>query len=179
MTKTTLVLGFVFGFLCFAVGYFAGRQHLRYQLRQEVHAAIGQPFSAEYSEAAKLADEAWAYGCLLSVNTSEVEYSQAHPSGFSPDLLSLGGKAATVNEPGSIDEMLIPAGLSGQEIKRGYKFTYVPGPAVSGVIKTYSLRADPSEAGVTGDKHFYTDQTGVTRFNEIREAGPDDPPVPH
>jgi len=181
MDRKTLLLGLVFGFLCLAVGYFVGREHLRYQFEHEIQAAIRQSFTAspsEYSEAAKVADQVWAYGCLLSVNTSEVEYSQTHKTGFSPDLQSLGGKAATINEPGSIDELLQPRSPDGQDVKRGYKFAYVPGPVVSGIIKAYTVRADPTQPGVSGDKYYYTDQTGVVRFNKEGEAGPNDSPVP-
>lgn len=126
------------------------------------------------------AQQASTVGSLRTINTSEITYSSTYTTGFSSDLQSLGGPVEwkpdstaklPANAAGFIDEKL----ASGT--KSGYRFTYVPGPVVSGVVKTYSLRADPMDQGISGVYHYYTDQTGVIRVNERQQAGANDPPL--
>jgi len=62
------------------------------------------------------------------------------------------GSLANLSASGYIDSVL----ASGT--KSGYAFTY------SGATNTWNVSAVPSTAGTTGDRGFFTDQTGVIRF---------------
>lgn len=62
----------------------------------------------------------------------------------------------------------------------------LPEPEVLGYVVTlssdggqvsWSASASPVDAGVTGDRHFYVDQTGVIRESNSGAAGPTSPPV--
>ncbi len=56
-------------------------------------------------------------------------------------------------------------------IKQGYTFT------LAGGGDNFICNADPSEPGVSGNRYFYTDASGVIRFNTGGAAGPGDPPI--
>jgi type IV pilus assembly protein PilA len=105
------------------------------------------------------ANEASAVGSLRTVNTSCVEYSTTYGIGYPGSLGALGGTGtATSASAGLIDSVL--AGGT----KSGYSFAYHPGTADSaGSIDTYTLTATPVVAGTTGQRMFFTDQSGVIR----------------
>ena len=115
------------------------------------------------------ANEASAVGSLRTVNTACVTYSSTYgvgfPAGAGLPLLGPpagGGNVATVNNADLIDSVL--AGGS----KSGYNFVYVPGAptaTVPPVIPTYIVNADAVTQNVTGQRHFFTDQSGVIRFD--------------
>lgn len=56
--------------------------------------------------------------------------------------------------------------------KKGYSFSYSSGGPVS-----FTLNAAPAFPGRTGERYFYTDETGVLTFNKNGVAGPNDTPV--
>src|SRR5713101_7863694 len=104
------------------------------------------------------ANEASAVASIRTIVTSEIVYSTTYTVGYSANLASL------------IDPLL----ASGT--KSGYFFTYTP-IAGGGVNNTYSLNADPVNAGLSGQRHFYTDDTDVLRVNVTAVASPSDPPL--
>jgi hypothetical protein len=61
--------------------------------------------------------------------------------------------------------------------KSGYTFTYVAAAAVGGVIYSYTVNADPITPGTSGQRYFFTDQTGVVRFNVSAKASVTDQPI--
>jgi len=108
------------------------------------------------------ANEASAVSSIHAINTAQVTYSSVNPTiGFSALLSDLGPAVG-----GYIDANLA-AGLKG-----GYIFTYVAGAGPP--FLQYTLNADPSTRGVTGQRSFYSDQSNVTRYNEAAAAGPGD-----
>jgi len=109
------------------------------------------------------ANEASAVGSMRTINTAEVTYSTAC-GGFSPTLLALGPPLAACATADLIDSVLA-AGT-----KSGYIFTYTPGAAVAGVIPTYAVNADPVTPGTTGQRHFFSDQSGVVRADPAAAA---------
>jgi type IV pilus assembly protein PilA len=118
-----------------------------------------------------MANEAAAVQNSRNITTAEVVYSTTYGIGFSPNLTSLTGSSAVVdqNNAGLIDSVLA-AGA-----KSGYSFTYsVLTQDALGHVTGYSLNADPLTTS-TGTRHFYTDQTSVIRANETTTAGPSDP----
>ena len=48
--------------------------------------------------------------------------------------------------------------------KSGYKFTYNSVADATGLKNTYSINAVPGVIGTTGQRGFYSDQTGVIRY---------------
>jgi len=111
------------------------------------------------------ANESSAVGSMRTINTAEVSYVTAYPNqGFSADLPSLGGAApclvATTAAACLIDNTLALATGAGTA-KSGYWFGYAPAGAPP---TTYTMNGLPSLAGSTGQRGFFTDQTGVIRY---------------
>ena len=114
------------------------------------------------------ANESSAVGSLRTINTAEIIYATAYPnSGFSPTLAALGGTApcstASVTAACLIDNTLANA-TSATSAKSGYYFTYTAGAAAGGVVSTYTNSGLPVTAGTTGQRGFFTDQSGVIRY---------------
>ena len=62
--------------------------------------------------------------------------------------------------------------------KSGYLFSYAAGQRDSrGNVASYKIYADPVTAGTTGNRHFFTDQSGVIRVESDRPANEHSPPV--
>jgi type IV pilus assembly protein PilA len=136
-------------------------------------AAIAIP---NYVRAKERANESAAVANLRNIGTADVVYSTTYGINFAGSLDALGGNPAT---PSSSSAALIDSVLStAPYIKSGYQYTYVVTATDSnGYAQAYSINADPTIAGTTGDKHFYTDQTAVIRYNTTTAAGPTDPPI--
>jgi len=115
------------------------------------------------------ANESSSVGSLRSINTAEVAYATNYPNtGFSPDMASLGGAptpcatAATTTAACLIDNVLATA-ISIGTAKSGYYFTYAA--TTAGTLQTaYTLLGTPANAGTTGQRNFFTDQSGVIRY---------------
>ena|SRR6202451_4029269 len=107
------------------------------------------------------ANEASAVGSLRTINTSCVEYSTTYGVGYPGSLGALGGTGtATSASAGLIDSVLAGG------VKSGFTFVYTAATADSaGSIDTYTITATPVVAGTTGQRMFFTDQSGVIRAN--------------
>ena len=127
------------------------------------------------------ANESSAVGSLRTINTSEVTYSSTYPTvGFSADLKSLGGAApcAAANSTTAclIDNVLANA-VPGGTPKSGYNFAYTP-TAGGTVNVAYAIVSDAAQQNQTGQRSFYTDQSGVIRAKSVGPgAGPTDAPL--
>ena len=111
------------------------------------------------------ANEASAVGSIRTINTGLVTYAAGCPNlGFAATLPELNTGALCASGTGIIDAVL-SAGT-----KSGYGFTYAAGAAVNGVVNTYTVAADPSTRGTTGQRSFFSDQTGVIRYNQAAAA---------
>src|SRR5712692_4165546 len=53
----------------------------------------------------------------------------------------------------------------------------VPSAGAGGVVNTYTITADPTSRGNTGQRGFFTDQTFVIRANSTGTASATDPPI--
>ena len=136
--------------------------------------------SAFIANSQTAANQASAVGSLRIINVAAKTYAQTYNRGFPPALAALGppipetSNASPVSSEkgtGLIDDVLAMG------TKLNYRFTYVAGPVDSrGKIQTYTVRADPTEPGKTGKRHYFTDQTGVIRFEEKKEADQNSPP---
>jgi type IV pilus assembly protein PilA len=111
------------------------------------------------------AHEASALASIKTIHESEMIYSGMHPDlGYTQDLATLGGTAQGGGEQ-TIDNNL----ASGR--RSGYTFTYTPGEKVNGAIRSYVITAVPDQIGTTGQRRFYSDESGEIHYNG---AGPAD-----
>ena len=109
------------------------------------------------------ANEASAVGSLRTLNTAQITYNVTYPqTGFASSLTALGpitgGGSASSSSAGLIDAQL--AGTSGTtSTKSGYNFTITPGTGTP--TPDYEFHNQPQTAGVTGQRGFCTDPSGV------------------
>jgi Tfp pilus assembly protein PilE len=62
--------------------------------------------------------------------------------------------------------------------KSGYAFTFTSAAgAGSALLTTYTVKADPVTPGTTGQRHFFTDQTGVIRADTAAAATATSTPI--
>jgi len=108
------------------------------------------------------ANESSAVGSTRTINTGEVTYAAGCPSiGYSSTLAEIsptGGANCAVGK-GIIDSVL------GAGAKSGYTFTYAAAPDATGLINTYTQTNVPGVIGTTGQRGFFSDQTGVIRYS--------------
>jgi prepilin-type N-terminal cleavage/methylation domain-containing protein len=107
------------------------------------------------------ANETAAVETMRTLNESILLYSNSY-GGF-PHALSDMGPAAGGTGATSAGADLIDVTLA-SGVKSGYKFTYAPvvvDPA--GNVQSYSITATPVVAGSTGQRSFFTDQSGTIR----------------
>jgi branched-subunit amino acid transport protein len=130
------------------------------------------------------ANEASATATLRTLNTAEVTYAATYHRGFSGDLMSLGapgdGQQPSADAAGLVDPVLAGAlnGTVRTFTKIGYAFLYSPGPAnPSSVVTEYTISADPITRGSSGQRSFFTDNSGVVRANATGSASAKDDPI--
>jgi type IV pilus assembly protein PilA len=111
------------------------------------------------------ANEASAVGSIRTINTANVTYFSTYGTGFPAALANLAPANPATPAAADLIDQVLAAGT-----KSGYIFAYVPGAIVGLVIPTYTLNGDPLNVGTTGQRHFFTDQSGVIRFNAVAVA---------
>lgn len=127
---------------------------------------------ATAASAAMSERENQAYALLRRINAACATYAATYRTGFPAALSNLGpSNSPSAKAAGLIDA----AAASGKN--NGYSFAYTSGKPSGGVILGYKIQADPTEPGKTGQKHYYTDQSGVVRANPTAPATVVDPPV--
>ncbi len=105
------------------------------------------------------AHEASAIASIKAINEAQMIYASSHPDlGFTADLAMLGGTSQSGGEQ-TIDNPL----ASGR--KSGYTFTYTPGEKVNGAIRSYTITAVPDQVGTTGQRRFFSDESGDVHYN--------------
>jgi len=127
------------------------------------------------------ANEASAVGSIRTVNTAEVTYSSAYTDvGFSTTLKNLGPNANTcIGATGatSTGSCLIDNVL-GSGTKSGYTFALSAGSGGTTTPQyTFAVNGNPVTAGTSGQRSFYSDQTGVIRYNQSTAASSTDRPL--
>lgn len=81
-------------------------------------------------------------------------YSSEHPNlGFSADIATGGGMLHEAAE------------LARAASRGGYNFIYTPGEPVNHAIRSYTITAVPNESGRTGQRSFYSDESGEIHYN--------------
>ncbi len=114
------------------------------------------------------ANEASAVSAIRTITTAETTYASTWGSGYALDLASLGGITspciATAAAACIIDQTLSTG------TKAGYTFV-AKGNTLTGITyNAFEANATPVAVGVTGQRAFCTDQTGVIRFNATGAA---------
>jgi type IV pilus assembly protein PilA len=116
------------------------------------------------------ANESSAVGSMRTLNTAAVNYYTSWGVQYPTNMAVLGGPtnvAATCTLAELIDPVL--AGATAAPGKSGYIFNYngaTATPAVNGCtgFQTYTIDTEPSNIGQTGQRGFFTDQSGVIRY---------------
>ena len=117
------------------------------------------------------ANEASAVGSIRTINTSEVTYASTYPDAGFGLLTALGGAGGSVTGAGLLDSVL----SSGT--KSGYVFAVVTSGATgTGPATIFTVTGDPQNSQ-TGQRHFYSDQSGVIRYNVSQPASASDGPL--
>ncbi len=117
------------------------------------------------------ANEASAVGSLRTINTACIAYSTTF-GGFPSTLANLGTSGPASSTAADLIDNVLAGG-----IKTGYSFTYTAGPQAGGLIPVYTLTASPLVAGQTGQRYFFTDESGVIRYNLSALATDSDLPL--
>jgi type IV pilus assembly protein PilA len=123
-------------------------------------------------ESRMAANEASAVGSLRTLNTSLVAYSATYTDsvGYPPTLQTLGPPPDRLSNSCSKANLIDDILSSG--MKSGYIFEYLPGPQTRAMVagcpavsKSYVLTARPKEYDTTGNRSFYSDESGVIRYS--------------
>ena len=120
------------------------------------------------------ANETAALSNVRNITTANVVYQTTYNIGYAAALVNLGGNGITsTSTAADLLDSVLAAGS-----KSGYSYSYsATSVDAQGNVITFSLNADPLTPGITGDKHFYTDQTNVIRFNTTTVASKTDSPI--
>jgi hypothetical protein len=127
------------------------------------------------------ANEASATATLRTLNKAETAYASTYKSGFTEGLNPLGPPDR--GRPYRDRAGLVELQLSGRDggtntsfVKNGYEFKYHAGARGVEGITTYSITADPTTRGSSGQRSFFTDQSAVIRANATAPATATDDP---
>ena len=119
------------------------------------------------------ANHASAIASLRVINSAETTYAIQYEIGYTSTLANLGPPAAGSQRSSSAAEMIDDVLASGA--KGGYIFTYVPiAPDGNGHYQEYTLNADPSQPGRTGNNYYFSDHTCVISLNSATTASSSD-----
>jgi len=114
------------------------------------------------------ANEASAVGSLRTLNTAEITYNTSYPmAGFACTLGAMGPPSGNTSASSSAAG-LIDSNLAGGS-KSGYSFTVA---CVGSGVPTvnYQSTAAPVSPGVTGQRYFCTDASGVIKYDATSTA---------
>ncbi len=116
------------------------------------------------------AQEAAAANHLKTINTAETTYTTTYPGCGFVQMPALGGNGSGPTASGIIDDVFPD--------RQGYHFTVnlTGPPGTCGVTSgtNYSIQADPT-TGIPYQRHFFSDATGVIRYNSSGPASATDP----
>jgi type IV pilus assembly protein PilA len=108
------------------------------------------------------ANEASAVGSIRTLNTSAVTYSTTYPSaGYPATLAAMGPSGAGACVAVQATACLVDSVLTGGT-KSGYTFTWSGDGATPSV--GYSVNGIPVSVGTSGQRAFFSDQSGVIRY---------------
>jgi len=106
------------------------------------------------------ANEASAVGSMRTLNTAAVTYSTTY-GGYPGSIAKLGPASPATSTSADLVDSVLSGGT-----KSGYSFSWSAATAdASGNIQSYCIYSSPVTLGTTGQRYFYTDQSGVIRAN--------------
>lgn len=137
-------------------------------------AALALP---NFSRSRIQASETSTVASLRSITTAQIGYFTTY-QGYPANLSQLGppptGTPASSVAADLIDQTLASGARS------GYTYVYLAADVDGdGRNEQFTVRANPTQPGITGNKHYYVDHTNVIRFNLNAPAGPGDTPIPN
>jgi len=114
------------------------------------------------------ANEASAVYALRTLNTAEITYNTSYPTvGFACSLAAMGPPSGSTSAT-SVAAGLIDSNLASGS-KSGYSFTVAcVGSGVPSV--NYQSTAAPTSPGVTGQRYFCSDTSGVIKYDATSAA---------
>src|SRR5712672_2207071 len=116
------------------------------------------------------ANEASAVATMRTLNTSAVAYSTTYGS-YPTHLTDLGPSATPTSTAADLIDSVLALDPA---IKSGYTFVWV---GTGTPVSSYTLTAKPVTAGVTGQRGFFTDQSGVMRADTTGTASASSTPL--
>lgn len=121
------------------------------------------------------ANEAAAVETLKTLDTSVIMYSTTY-GGFPHGLSDMGPASGSTNATSTAADLIDSVLASG--VKSGYKFTYTVGTTdPAGNVQSYSITASPVTPGTTGQRSFFTDQSGTIRSTTAGTADSSSTPI--
>ena len=121
------------------------------------------------------ANESASVQNMRNITTANVVYSSTYGIGYASTLASLGPPPGS-GQPSPTGASLIDDVLA-LGTKSGYSYSYTPGSPVNGVVDSFTLTASPVNPGITGNRYFFTDDSGVIRQNTSAQATVSDTPI--
>lgn len=120
-------------------------------------------------------DEDSAADSLRALNTAAKTYASTYGT-FPPNLAAMSPPAKGGAASASSAELIDRALTSGKKL--GYVFRYEAFSTDGGArLDAYRITADPVTPGTSGERHFYTDQSGVIRVGKTTVASKHSPPI--
>ncbi len=126
------------------------------------------------------ANEASAVGSVRTINTAEITYQVSYPDvGFTITLANLAGATSTCSSGASANSgaACLIDNVLGAGTKSGYTFKLTNNGSTTTPQQTYNDTATPVTIGTSGQRGFYSDQTGVIRGNPTGTATSADKPL--
>ena len=121
------------------------------------------------------ANETAAVGALKTLSEGALLYSNTY-GGFPHALSDLGPAAGGTNATSASADLIDSVLATG--VKSGYKFAYsVVSSDPSGNVLGFSITATPVTVGTTGQRSFYTDQSGTIRGTSSGTADSSSTPI--
>jgi type IV pilus assembly protein PilA len=124
------------------------------------------------------ANESSAVQESRNITTAQVVYSTQYNIGYSATLPALGdaggcGAGSVTSTNACLIDSVLASGA-----KSGYVFVYTPAnPDSATHYQSFTVNANPLNAGHSGRRYFFTDQTAVIRANGTTAASVTDSPI--
>ncbi|MCU1316060.1 MAG: putative Pilin, type [Candidatus Acidoferrum typicum] len=109
------------------------------------------------------ANEASAVGSIRTINTAEVTFSTTYPSVGFANLASLGGAASTCATTATSTAACLIDDTLATGTKSGY--TFAATATGTAPMVQYTASAVPVVIGQSGQRGFFSDQSGVIRYD--------------
>lgn len=125
------------------------------------------------------ANEASAVNSLRTISTAQIAYAASFPDiGYASSLSALGppggsscmGSGAATSTNACLVDSVLQSGT-----KAGYVF--VVSSVNSAPTTRFTVTSDPIAPGTSGQRHFFSDASGVIRYNAASTASSSDTPI--